>query len=260
MAITKDQKNEILNELVDKFGRSKSVVFVDYRGLDVASVSELRGELREKGAECKIAKKTLIKLAAKENKIDNLSSEIMNGPVAATFSYEDELSGLKVLFNFSKKNDNLKLLGGVIDGKVVGTDEINELAKLPSKDELLARLIGSMNAPISGMVGVMNNLVSGFVRVLDAYKNTLPEDGSTAPAEEAPAKEESKAEEAPAQEEEKAAEENAEASSDEEASADNSDDNETKEEEEKPADEATEETSEAKNSSEEEDDTEEETV
>lgn len=211
MAITKEQKNEILSDLVEKFSKSKSVVFTDYRGLDVASVSDLRGKLREKGAEAKVAKKTLIKLAAKENKIDEIGDDILAGPVAATFSYEDELSGLKVLFKFSKENENLKLLGGVIDGKVVGEEEIKALAKLPGKEELLAKLIGSMNAPVSGMVGIMNNLVGGLVRVINAYKDTLPEDGSApaeAPAEEKPAEEvpaaettEPAAEEAPAAEE-----------------------------------------------------------
>lgn len=274
MAITKDQKKEILTELVDKFGRSKSIIFADYRGLDVASVSDLRAELREKGAECKVAKKTLIKLAAKENKIDELSDEVMDGPVAATFSYEDELSGLKVLFKFSKKNDNLKLLGGVIDGKVVGTDEINALAKLPGREELLAKMIGSMNSPISGFVGVMSNLVSGFVRVLGAYKDSLPADGTPAPAEEtkeepkpapdADPGEEVKADEAK-EEAKAAAEEHAESSSDEvaeapaeeeakeEAPAEESDEAEGEVQEEESKEEA-------ENSSEEEDDSEEETV
>ena len=182
MAITKEQKNEILKDLIDKFSRSKAVVFADYRGLDVASVSELRGQLREGGAEAKVAKKTLMRLAAEDQKITDIPKEILDGPVAATFSYEDELAGLKILFKFSKENENLKLLGGVIDGKIIGKEEILQLAKLPGRDELLAKMIGSMNAPVSGFVGVLSNLVGGMVRVLDAYKNTLPAEGA-APAE-----------------------------------------------------------------------------
>lgn len=186
MAITKQQKDDILKELIEKFSKSKSVVFTDYRGLDVASVSALRSKLREGGAEAKVAKKTLMRLAAEGQKITDIPKEILDGPVAATFSYEDELSGLKILFNFSKENEKLKLLGGIIDGKIIGKEEIIQLAKLPGRDELLAKLIGSMNAPISGFVGVMNNLMSGFVRVLEAYKNTLPAEGSApvAPIEE----------------------------------------------------------------------------
>ncbi len=201
MAITKQKKTEILQELVDKFGRSKSVVFSDYRGLDVASVSDLRGKLREKDAETKVAKKTLIRLAAKESGIGELSDEIMAGPVSATFSYEDEMAGLKVLFNFSKENENLKLLGGIINGEVIGTDEIVQLAKLPGQEELLAKLIGSMNAPVSGFVGILGNVLGGFVRVLNAYKETLPSEGEPAETTEEIPKEAEK----PA-EEEKAAE------------------------------------------------------
>lgn len=220
MAITKEKKKEILQDLVEKFSRSKTVVFSDYRGLDVSSISELRNQLRAGGAECKVAKKTLMRLAAKETDIGELSKDIMEGPVSATFSYEDELAGLQILFKFSKGNENLKLLGGIIDGKVVGKDEIMQLAQLPSKEELYAKLLGSMNAPISGFVGVLSNVLGGFVRVLNAYKDTLPAEEAEAPVKEEkiedkpveePAAEEKKmedkpAEEAPAETEDKPAE------------------------------------------------------
>lgn len=210
MAITKEQKKEILADLVDKFGRSKAVVFSDYRGLDVASVSDLRNRLREKGAEAKVAKKTLIKLAAEENNIEGLSDDMLEGPVSATFSYEDELSGLQVLFKFSKENDNLKLLGGIVDGKPVDADTIKQLAQLPSKEELIAKLMGSINAPVSNAVGLLGNLIGSFVRVMNAYKDTLPEEAAPAApaAEEAPKEEvpaEEKAEETPAETTEEAA-------------------------------------------------------
>jgi large subunit ribosomal protein L10 len=210
MAITKEKKAEILQDLVDKFGRSKTVVFSDYRGLDVSSISDLRNKLREKGAEAKVAKKTLIKLAAKESNIGELGDDVMEGPVAVTFSYEDELSGLKVLFNFSKENENLKLLGGIIDGKIVSAEEIITLAKLPSKEELYAKFLGSLNSPVSGFVGVMGNLLGGFVRVVNAYKDTLPAEDAAdepipeptpapEPPAESPAAEEKPADDTPAE-------------------------------------------------------------
>lgn len=198
MAITKQKKEEILAELVDKFGRSKSVVFADYRGLDVASISELRSELRKGDAEMKVAKKTLIALAAKD-KVGDLDEAGMEGPVVATFSYEDELSGIQILYKYSKKNDNIKLLGGIVDGKVVGPDVIQQYAKLPSREELLAKFLGSMASPLSGFVGIGNSLVGGIVRVLNAYKDTKPAEEAPAPAEPTPAVEE-KAEEASAEE------------------------------------------------------------
>lgn len=204
MAITKQKKEGQLAELIDKFGRSQSVVFADYRGLDVAGISDLRNKCREGGAEMKVSKKTLIKLAAKDQGSE-LTDDIMEGPVVATFSYEDALSGIQILYKYTKKNDNLKLLGGIVDGKVVGPEVIQQYAQLPSREELLAKLIGSMNAPLSGFVGIGNNLIGGIVRVLNAYKDTLPADGTPAPAPveekvEAPA-EEVKEEEAPVAEE-----------------------------------------------------------
>ncbi|QQR83160.1 50S ribosomal protein L10 [Candidatus Peregrinibacteria bacterium] len=215
MAVTKQQKEDILTGLIDQFSRSKTVVFTGYRGLDVAGMSDLRRKLRATGSEVSVAKKTLMRIAAEKNDIHGLTREMMEGPVAATFSYEDELEGLKVLFNFAKQNDKLILLGGVVDGRVVGEEEIKKLAMLPGKNELIAKLMGSMNAPISNTVGLLGNLIASFVRVVNAYKDTLPAEGqkeapaAPAVAEEVAAPQEVAAEEAPA--EEVKAEENTEA-------------------------------------------------
>jgi len=173
MAVTRQVKEAALKELVDRFGRSKSVVFANYRGLDVASISELRSQLRKEDAEMKVAKKTLMNIAAKDL-VGELDKTMMEGPVVATFSYDDPLSGIRILFKFSRKNENIRLLGGIIDGKIVGPEVIQQYAKLPSRPELLAKLLGSMNAPVSGFIGVANSLVSGIVRVLNAYKDKLP--------------------------------------------------------------------------------------
>lgn len=180
MAVTRQVKEEALKELVDKFGRSKSVVFAGYRGLTVAGISELRSQLRKEDAEMKVAKKTLISKAAKDH-VGELDKTIMEGPVVATFSYDDPLAGIRILFKFSKKNDKLKLLGGIVDGKVVGADVIEQYAKLPGRSELLAKLLGSMNAPLSGFVGIGSNLISGLCRVLNAHKDKMPKE-APAPA------------------------------------------------------------------------------
>jgi large subunit ribosomal protein L10 len=196
MAITRQKKEAILQDLIDKFGRSQSVVFADYRGLDVASISDLRRELRKGAAEMKVAKKTLINLAAKDT-VGQLDPSTMEGPVVATFSYEDPLSGIQILYKFSKKNENIKLLGGIVDGKMVGPDVIQQYAKLPTREELLAKFIGSINAPLSGFVGIGSSLVGGIVRALSAYKDTMPVEATPtpAPAEPTPASVEEKKEE-----------------------------------------------------------------
>ena len=181
MAVTRQKKEEALRELIDRFTRSKTVVFADYRGLDVKSISGLRKQLREKESELKVGKKTLMRLAAKEIGVDEIGSEEMEGSVAAIFSYEDELSGLRILFKFSKENEKRKLLGGIIDGKVVDPNVVQQYAKLPSREELLAKFLGSLNAPLTGFVGVLSNVIGGFVRVVNAYKESFPSAPVAAP-------------------------------------------------------------------------------
>ena len=100
MAVTRQKKEEVLADLIDKFSRSKSIVFANYRGLDVVGISHLRKKLREKNAEMKVAKKTLIGIAAKDSNVGEIDKSIMEGPIVATFSYEDALSGIKILFEF----------------------------------------------------------------------------------------------------------------------------------------------------------------
>lgn len=209
MAITKDQKKEILKDLDDKFGRSKAVYFADYRGLSVKDMGNLRSKLREEGVDFRVAKKTLMQLSLKNSDLPEAPSEVMQGPVGAAFGYDDVVMAVKTLHNFSKDNDKLKILGGLVEGKFITQAEAVELAKLPSREELLAKLVGSMKAPVSGFYGVTSGLLRGLVQVLKAYGDQKPEEAAAEPAkEEAPA-EEAKAEEkaeAPAAEEAKAEE------------------------------------------------------
>lgn len=150
MAVSKQKKAEILKDLVDKFSRSKSVVFADYKGIGVHPMSDLRRKLRKANAECKVGKKTLMKLAAKEGKFEGVEDSMMTGQVATTFLYDEGFSPLKALYLFSKENEKLKILGGVVNGKVMSVEEIKQLAMLPSREELLAKMLGSLLSPISG--------------------------------------------------------------------------------------------------------------
>lgn len=171
MPLTKQQKNEILDELKQKFKDAKSVIFTEYRGLDVKSISELRNQMRDSNIEYKIAKKTLIRLAAKEVCKDELPDEVVNGPVAVAFSYEDQVVVASLLAKFAKEHEEqVKLIGGILDGEVIDAGTVKELAAIPPKEELYAKLLGSMNSPISGFVGVSNGVVSGFVRAMNAVR------------------------------------------------------------------------------------------
>lgn len=170
MALTKSEKNQILEELVQKFKDAKSIIFTEYRGLDVKSISELRNQMRDRKIEYKIAKKTLIRLAAKEIGVNEIPDEVVAGPVAVAFSYEDQVIVASLLSKFAKTHEQVKLVGGILDGKVIDADVVNELALIPPKEVLYAKLLGSMNSPITGFVGVSNGVVSAFVRAMNAIR------------------------------------------------------------------------------------------
>jgi len=193
MAIAKVKKQEILKELTDLFENAKSVVFSDYKGVSVKEFGDLRSKLREKEVSYKVAKKTLIKLAAEQAGFKNLPEEILEGQVGVAFAQNDEVAAAKTLFEFSKNNKNIKLLGALMEGRTLTQEETLELAKIPGKEELLARLIGSMKSPISGFHFVLSSLLRNFVGVVSAYKEKVEKES---PAEAAPKAEVPTAEEA----------------------------------------------------------------
>lgn len=170
MAVTKGKKQEILKGVVEQMKAAKSVIFADYQGLSVHDVSALRGKLREKGVAFKVSKKTLMRLAAKEAGYADIPDQSLEGPVGAAFSMEDEIVAAKILYEFGKKNKNLKLRGGLFEGRVISKEEVLQLATIPSKEELLAKLVYVLKAPIQGFHGVLSGTISGFVRVLNAIK------------------------------------------------------------------------------------------
>lgn len=164
MATSRQQKEEILKEITADMAAAKGVVFVDLLGLTVEQSQELRNKLREKGVKTKVAKKTLIMLAGKENGLE-IEKSLLDGQIALAFSMDDEIAAAQELYKMGKANEKIKLVGGIFEGKVAGKDMIMQVAQLPSKEELLAKLVGSMRAPVSGFHGVLRNTLSGFVQV-----------------------------------------------------------------------------------------------
>lgn len=167
MALTKEQKTAQLKELVTKLKDSESVMFSQYIGLNVADVSDLRNKLRENGAEMKVAKKTLMKLAFKEAGLPDIEPDNLEGAVACIFSFEDPLSGAQTAFKFAKSHDKVKLVGGLYDGKLLSAAEATELAQMPGREQLLAKFIGMLQSPLNTFAGMCNSPLSGFARALD---------------------------------------------------------------------------------------------
>ena len=160
--ITKEQKKEIVKDLVDKLSRQKTAVFFDYTGLTVSQFHELREQLREQGLDWQAVKKTLISLALAKAGFKDIKARQLPGQIALVFGYQDEVLPAKILYDFSRNNEALKVLTGLVDGEYLENEAIIELAKLPSKQELLARLVNSIAAPIYGL----NNGLQGNLRKL----------------------------------------------------------------------------------------------
>lgn len=170
MAISKSKKTELITEIIDKLQRSKAIVFTDYRGLTVEDLDEVRNKLREQGIDFKVIKNTLFRRAVSEAGLEVNTEEFEGHPIAAAFGYGDEVAPAKITYEFSKKNENLEIIGGILEGKEINAISVKSLAKLPSREELYAKIVGSLAAPMSGMVTVLSGNIRGLVNVLNAYK------------------------------------------------------------------------------------------
>ncbi|MDL4841373.1 50S ribosomal protein L10 [Aquibacillus rhizosphaerae] len=142
-----ESKKQIVTEIADKFRESKSTIVVDYRGLDVAEVTELRNQLREAGVEFKVYKNTMTRRATESVELTDLH-ETLVGPTAIAFSPEDVVAPAKILNNFAKDHEALEIKGGVIEGKVASLEQIKELASLPNYEGLLSMLLSVLQAPV----------------------------------------------------------------------------------------------------------------
>jgi len=164
---TRDQKNEVVKDLVAKLKDSKSVVFSDFKGLEVKDMMALRNELREEGVDFGVFKKTLINIAVKEAGIE-MDVKKLEGQIAIAISSQDEVAAAKIIAKAAEANENLKIVGGLLGAEELSTEEMNALAKLPSKEELLGKLVRTLNAPKSGFVNVLAGNLRGLVNVLKA--------------------------------------------------------------------------------------------
>lgn len=142
-----EQKKQLVSEIADKFRASESTILVDYRGLDVAEVTELRSQLRAAGVEFKVYKNTMSRRAVEEAELSELSDALV-GPTAIAFSNEDVVAPAKILNGFAKEHEALEIKGGVIQGNVATVDQIKELADLPNYEGLLSMLLSVLQAPV----------------------------------------------------------------------------------------------------------------
>ncbi|MBM7853816.1 large subunit ribosomal protein L10 [Desulfohalotomaculum tongense] len=176
---TRQEKEQMVAELKEKMEKAQVVILADYHGITVDKITELRSQLRKAGCELKVAKNTLTKIAAKELGIEGLDSYLV-GPTVLTFGYQDPAAAAKILSKFAKEiKEGLDIKVGVLEGAVVDKGQIKELANLPSREELLAKVVGGMQAPLYGFAGVLAANLRNLVYVLEAVRKNKEEQAAS---------------------------------------------------------------------------------
>lgn len=168
MPKTKGQKNDVVKDLTDKLQKMKSGVFVNFSGLKMKDTQKLRELTWNKGVDYQVVKKTLLKIALKDAGLGEIDPKAMEGNLGVAFGLEDEVAAPKLLANFAKENEALKILGGILENKFIDAAKVKALASLLSKQEMLGRLVGTIAAPMSGLLNVLQGNLRGLVQVLKA--------------------------------------------------------------------------------------------
>lgn len=172
MPQTKDQKKKNIEQIKENIDKQKSIIFVDYQGLKASDLFELRESLKKSGCKMVIAKKTLFNLALKEsNKKTGFDIKEIQGQMALIFGLEDEVSPAKISYQFGKKKQELKILGGIFEDKLISPEEAVALAMIPSRQELLAKFVGCLSASVSGFANVLQGNIRNLVYVLSKIKS-----------------------------------------------------------------------------------------
>jgi large subunit ribosomal protein L10 len=174
MPKSKAEKESIVLEIKEKFESSTVAVLADYRGLNVAEATKLRRRLREAGCEFKIAKNTLTSLAASRVGLEGLAP-YLEGQVAIAFG-ADPVMPAKILSEFIREIKKMEIKAGVLEGRVIDAKEVKMLADLPSREVLLARILGGMQAPLYGFAGVLQGTIRSFVYTLEAVRKMRAEE------------------------------------------------------------------------------------
>lgn len=162
-----EQKTAIIDEIKGRLQGAEAIIMTDYRGLSVTEMQELRSRLREQGGELSVYKNRLTRIAMRELDMPDMS-DVLQGPTAFLFIHGDPVAPAKALTTFAKEHEVLEVKGGIVTGQVVDATSIKALAALPSREELIAKLLGTIQNPMVKTVRVLNGPASAFARVLGA--------------------------------------------------------------------------------------------
>lgn len=163
---TKAFKQDKIEAMKENFAKAKVAVVTEYRGFTVEEITNLRRKLQKENSDYMVTKNTLAKIASKGTPFEVLADSL-KGPVAIAFGFQDEVAPAKILTKFIKDVKKGEILATALDGKLLDAKETQVLASLPSKEELYAKMLGSINSPATGIVGAVNAVMSGLVRAMD---------------------------------------------------------------------------------------------
>ncbi|MCP4021711.1 MAG: 50S ribosomal protein L10 [Desulfobacteraceae bacterium] len=164
------QKKELIDRLASELSESEITIIVDYKGLDVLKMTDLRAQLRNEGVFIEVVKNTLLERAS-EGTDAALMKEFFKGPNALVLSKSDPVAPAKILAGFAKDNEQLEIKAGALNGKLLTPEEIKHLAKMPSKEELLGKFVFGLNQVPTSLVQVLSGVPRAFVNVLSAIKD-----------------------------------------------------------------------------------------
>lgn len=167
--LKRDRKEQVVTEIKNNFDRAKAIIFTDYKGMTVAELSELRKLIRDNNLEYKIVKNTLAKIASSQTPVSP-AKDYFKGPVGIAMSYDDPISALKKIIEYSIKNDKFKVSGGIIEGTLCTSDDLKTYAQIPPRDVMLSMFIGGLQSPLSKLSGAFRATICKFIYVLEAIK------------------------------------------------------------------------------------------
>ena len=183
--MNRTEKTELAGELKTRFAKAQVAIFADYKGLTANQADDLRKQLRTKNTEVKVLKNNVARLLTKEGAMGDAAKSLMDtmvGPTLVAFAYGDPAAAAKIIHKFAQDNEALKLKDSLMGDKMIDASGIEQLASLPSKEVLVAKFLGTLNAPITNFVGVLAAVPRGLVTVLSAIEKKKAEGGSTAQA------------------------------------------------------------------------------
>lgn len=165
--MARPEKVAEVQAITDRFQAAQSLVMADYTGLTVHQMTDFRAKCRAQNIDCRVVKNRLAMRAADAAELGFLKDHL-KGPTALVFGPESQVDPAKLVIEFAKDNEALKVKGGVVDGEFLDVDQVVALSKVPSMDELIAKMMGSINSPASGLVGTVNGVVGALARAIDA--------------------------------------------------------------------------------------------